>query len=117
MGADLPGWVPMSLLNFNLNGLGTLVAEARPPFAEVPFNSCLRKCSQKCTVWAARTSSTTLWPPLTLGVGVLEQNVSFNLPGVDVVLLVKFQPSRYSGVAAYKEHTHTHTHSHLYCID
>ena len=75
--------------------------------------------SQKCTVWSARASRTTLWPPPTQGVGVPEKNVSYNLPGVDVVLHAKFEHCGSNGVAAYREqtHTHTHTHSHLYYID
>ena len=76
-----------------------------PPFSGVPFNLCLIKFSQKCTVMAARTSRTTLWPPPTLGVEVPEQNVSYNLPGVDVVLHAKFQLCRSNGVVA----THTFT--------
>ena len=75
------------------------------------------KFSQKCTVWAARISRTTLWPPPTGGVGVREQNVSYNLPGVDVVLHAKFELCRSNGVAAYREHARTHAHSHLYYID
>ena len=75
------------------------------------------KFSQKCTVWAARISRTTLWPPPTGGVGVREQNVSYNLPGVDVVLHAKFELCRSNGVAAYREHARTHTDSHLYYID
>ena len=38
----------------------------------------------------------------TLGVGVPEQNVPQNLPGVDVVLHAKFQLCRSNGVAAYR---------------
>ena len=49
------------------------------------------KLSQICTVWVAWTTRTTLWPPPALGVGVLEQNVSYNLQGVDVVLDAKFE--------------------------
>ena len=40
--------------------------------AGVPFNFYLMNFYQKCTVWAAWTSKTTLWPPLALGVGVRE---------------------------------------------
>ena len=69
------------------------------------------KFSQKCTVWAARISRTTLWPPPTGGVGVREQNVSYNPPGVDVVLHAKFELCRSNGVAAYREHARTHAHT------
>ena len=51
----------------------------------------------------------------TLGVGVLERNVSYNLPRVDVALHANFEHCWSNGVAAYGEQTHAH--SHLYFID
>ena len=47
--------------------------------------------------------------PPTQGVGVPEQNVSYNLPVVDVVLHAKYEHCRSNGVAAYREQTDTHT--------
>ena len=75
------------------------------------------KFSYNCTVWAVRSLGSSFWGPLTLGVGVPEQNVSYNLPGVDVVLHAKFQLCRSNSVAAFREQTHTHLYSHLYYID
>ena len=69
----LPGWVPISLPNFNPHGLGTIAAE--PPVAlgpatghlgEVwdlvcphifmgPFNFCFMKFLQKHILWAVQT--------------------------------------------------------------
>ena len=85
------------------------VRDPIPPLSVVPVNFCFIKFSQKYTIWAAQTSRTTLWPPLTLGVGVPEWNVSYYLPGVDVVLHDKFEHCRSNSVAAFREQTHIRT--------
>ena len=85
-----------------------ILSPIHPPFSGLPFNFGFMKFSQKCTV---RTSRTTLWPPPTQGVGVPEKNISYNLPGVDVVLHAKFEHCGSNGVAAYREQTHRHTHT------
>ena len=123
---DFPLWVAISLPNFSLNRIRPAEAHhvlgpaARhldevwdliwpnpsPYFQRVAVNFFI-KISQKCTVWAPWTSRTALWPPPTLGVGVPEWNVPFNLPGVDVVLHAKFEHCRFNGEATYREQTHT----------
>ena len=40
------------------------------------FNFCFIKFSQKCTVWAARNSRSTLWPPTPRGGGQPAQTYS-----------------------------------------
>ena len=64
------------------------------------------KFSQKRIVRAAQTSRTTLWPPPPQGVGLPDQNVSYNLSRGDVVLHAKFEHCRSNGLAAYREQSH-----------
>ena len=94
-----PGW-----------GLGPDLTWAAPTKLGAFFNFCFIKISQKCTIWATRTSRSTLWPPPPRGRGAAGLNILVDLSGVDVVLHVHLQPWGSNGVAAYTGHTHTDSH-------
>ena len=65
----------------------------RPTKAAAVNNFCFLKFSQKQTVKAARTSRTTLWPPMP-GVGVqLVQNICYGYVPMWVIVMPSFVPN------------------------
>ena len=74
------------------------------------YNFCFTKFSQKHTVWAARTSRTTLWPPPRRW-DPAAPNLAKDALGVEPQLCAKFQRRSPGSAATYSEHTHIHTHT------